>query len=83
VVWEGAQDIVFNERWRSRKDPKTGLDSGDGLRYKGRMIALLFAVPWVVGILWICSRGGWSLLWSPGAPELESQASRLRAFRAG
>jgi hypothetical protein len=45
------------------------------------MIALLIALPWLVAIVWVCSRGGWSLL-LVGADDVGSQADRIAAFGA-
>jgi hypothetical protein len=48
----------------------------------GAALGLLFAVPWIVAVVWIGSRVGWSVLWSENGREFPTQATRLRGFGA-
>ena len=52
----------------------------DRVRYNGRMIVLLLALPWIAATVWVGYRAGRSHLFSDGGAEFPTQASRLRAF---
>jgi hypothetical protein len=43
-------------------------------------VALLVVLPWIVAIVWVAFRLGWSALTSENGHEFPTQASRLRAF---
>jgi hypothetical protein len=45
------------------------------------LAALLAAVlPWIAAILWVCSRAGWSAVFSQKDGAFPSQASQIRGF---
>jgi hypothetical protein len=48
----------------------------------GLALGLLFALPWIVVVVWIAWRLGWSVLWSENGREFPTQATRLRGFGA-
>ncbi len=41
---------------------------------------MVFALPWILAAVWVCYRGGWSVLWSENGKEFSTQATRLGGF---
>ena len=54
-------------------------------RYNGPMVwlTLLSPLPWLAAVAWLCHRNGWWLLSADRSDDVESQASRMRAFGGG
>lgn len=46
----------------------------------GLALGVLFALPWIAAVAWVCSQDGWRLLWSENGQEFPTQATRLRSF---
>jgi hypothetical protein len=46
----------------------------------GFVVALTAVLPWLVAIVWVASRAGWSSLFSQKERAFPSQASQLRGF---
>jgi hypothetical protein len=49
----------------------------------GLLLGVGFALPWICGIVLLCRRAGWRLLWSEPGGEFPTQAARLRSFGGG